>query len=275
MPTETTIVEAYALPPDDYVRFFKCEGFELTAYQRSTHAWQLRNARGYVRRLNQVRPQKGRLLELGCSSGVLLEVAQEDGWDTAGVDPSGLSSRGEEVDLRLNIQRTTLFDAKLEEASFDFVFAASVVEHLTDPARYLRRLNVLLKPGGGLLIVALPNVRSFTIRLGADCWIGNHPPGHLQFFSRDTIRLLLRRTGFEPERLTVYGMPETVLKFIFGKAAIAGAAPSPSELLERPGLPSRLLGAARRVTYGAFDFFGIGSVMDVHAVKPRRGQPGA
>jgi 2-polyprenyl-3-methyl-5-hydroxy-6-metoxy-1,4-benzoquinol methylase len=268
-PTEASIIRAYALPVADYARFFKCEGFEVATYQRSGHAWQRSNALAHLHNIEQLRPEKGRLLELGCSSGILLEAAQLSGWDVAGVDPSALSSRGSEIDRRLNIQRTSLFDAPFSEQSFDFVFAASVIEHLTDPRRYLKKLANLLRPGGGILVAALPNIRSFTITLGIDRYIGNHPPGHLQFFSRQTIRLLMEATGFESVRARIYGIPETILEMLFGTAALTGAAPNPAELLEGRTLYARTLRASRRMVYSGFDFFGIGSVMDVHARRAR------
>lgn len=264
-PTEASILRAYALPADDYARFFKCPEFQVAAYQQSSHAWQRHNAVGYVRRLEQIRPAKGRLLELGCSSGILLETAQASGWDVAGIDPSALSSRGAELDRRLNIYRTNLFEAPFPDASFDFVFAASVIEHLTDPKRYLRKLAGLLKPGGEIFIAALPNVRSFTITLGIDRYIGNHPPGHLQFFSRRTIRSLLEATGFEAVQTTVHGMPETILEMFFGSESLTGVTSAPAERLEGTGSKARVLRAIRQIVYRAFDIFGIGSVMDVHA----------
>lgn len=266
-PTEASIIRAYTLPVADYARFFKCEGFEVTSYQQGHHAWQRHNALAHLHKIERLHPEKGRLLELGCSSGILLEAAQLSGWDVAGIDPSALSSRGSEIDRRLNIQRTSLFDASFFEKSFDFVFAASVIEHLTDPKRYLEKLASLLRPGGGILVAALPNVRSFTIMLGIDRYIGNHPPGHLQFFSRRSVRLVLELTGFEGVRARIYGMPETVLEIFFGTAALSGAAASPAERLEGRALRARTLRALRQFVYTGFDILGIGSVMDVHAKR--------
>jgi SAM-dependent methyltransferase len=266
-PTEASIIRAYALPVAAYSRFFKCEGFEVAAYQQTGHAWQKSNALAHLREIERLHPEKGRLLELGCSSGILLEAAQLSGWDVAGIDPSALSSRGTETDRRLKIERTSLFDAPFVEKSFDFVFAASVIEHLTDPKRYLKKLASLLRPGGGILIAALPNVRSFTIMLGIDRYIGNHPPGHLQFFSRRTIRLLLESTGFESVRTRIHGMPETVLEIFFGTAALSGTAANPAEKLKGGALRARALRALRHFVYTGFDILGIGSVMDVHAKR--------
>lgn len=267
-PTEASIIRAYTLPVADYARFFKCEGFEVAAYQQSSHAWQRNNALAHLNKIGRLHPERGRLLEFGCSSGILLEAAQLSGWDVAGIDPSALSSRGSEIDRRLNIHRTSLFDAPFFENSFDFVFAASVIEHLTDPKRYLQKLASLLKPGGGILVAALPNVQSFTILLGIDRYIGNHPPGHLQFFSRRTIRILLETIGFGHVHTRIYGMPETILEMFFGTAALTGAAASPAERLEGGTLRARTLGALRHFVYSGFDIFGIGSVMDVYAKRP-------
>lgn len=269
MPTEETMAAAYALPPGEFVKFFKVPGFNVIDYQQSNLEWQRRNAERHMDLVGALVPGRGALFELGCSSGILLEVAQSRGWRTAGVDPSPVSSRGQEIDRKLGIERITLFEAPLTDASFDVIFAASVVEHLVDPGRYLQKLRALLKPGGMLLVVALPNVNSFTIRLGIDRYIGNHPPGHLQFFSRKAIRRLLVDCGFEIERVYVYGMPETVLELLFGQDSSTAGTTSPANLLGKPTALSKALGAFRGATYAMFDVLGIGSVMEVRARRAR------
>ena len=118
-----------------------------------------------------------------------------------------------------------------------------------------------------MLVSGLPNVGSFTIRLRIDRYIGNHPPGHLQYFSRRTISRLLRDCGFGTVQVRVYGMPETVLEWVFGKGS-SGTEGSPARLIGRPTLTSHLLGFMRRVMYVAFDMLNIGSVMEIVARRP-------
>jgi len=268
MPTEETMGAAYALPAEEFRRFFKVPKFDVSAYHQSSFDWQVRNAIAHVDHLDRLVPTRGTLFELGCSSGILLEIAQKRGWRTCGIDPSIVSSRGEDVDANLGIQRATLKEATLVPESFDVVFASSVVEHLVDPRKYLERIRTLLKPGGTMLVVGLPNVGSFTIRLGIDRYIGNHPPGHLQYFCRQTIARLLRECGFTIVQVRVYGMPETVLEWVFGKGS-SGTEASPARLIGRPTLTSHLLGFTRRAMYVAFDKLNIGSVMEIVARRPQ------
>jgi SAM-dependent methyltransferase len=272
MPTEETLLRAYGLPPDEYKRFFKCADFGLEEYQQSGHDWQRGYAAQYVRGINLLCPDRGSLLEVGCSSGAVLEAAAEAGWQTAGVDPSTVSSRGADTDRRLGIQRKSLFDADLEPESFDLVFAASVLEHLADPARHLKQIHDLLKPGGQLLLAALPNVQSFTIRLGVDRYVGNHPPGHVQFFSRSTARRLLERNGFMVDRIRVFGMPETILELVFGRPdpLVPATADRVGGLNRGSRWRERALHGAKDAVYWLFDVFDAGSVMEVNATKRGR-----
>jgi SAM-dependent methyltransferase len=266
MPTEQTMIAAYGLAEADYIRFFKCEYLDLKALHQNTQQWQVANALQWVEKANALVPEKGRVLELGCSSGFFLEAARDSGWETAGVDPALLSRRSADIDRALGIQRTDLFSAKLDDGSFDLVLAASVVEHLVDPRRYLQKLTALLKPGGHILILGLPNVRSLTIRIGIDRYIGNHPPIHLQYFSRQSVTRLLEDAGLHDVAVRSYGLSETILELLFnrGSAKYSG---DYTNLLNRGTAGSRLLGAARNLVYSMLDRLDLGSVMEVSAAK--------
>src|SRR5574341_2428482 len=52
MPTEQTVIAAYGLPEEDYVRFFKCEYLDLAALHKNAQRWQVANALQWVEKAN-------------------------------------------------------------------------------------------------------------------------------------------------------------------------------------------------------------------------------
>ena len=74
-----------------------------------------------------------------------------------------------------------------------------VVEHLHDPAAYLRSAHALLQPGGRL-VVQVPNASSLQFRLFGARWSGIDIPRHLQNFREKDLTALLSRCGFEVTR---------------------------------------------------------------------------
>jgi SAM-dependent methyltransferase len=138
-----------------------------------------------------------RLLDLGCGTGATVALVREArGVEWAGgveID-AGAAQIAREVCDRVWIidAARERFEADIPEASLDLVLALDVLEHLTDPWAMVRRLSLLLAPGGRL-VVSVPNVRNwkFLWRLAAHGDFSYTDAGildrtHLRFFVRAT-----------------------------------------------------------------------------------------
>jgi predicted TPR repeat methyltransferase len=136
----------------------------------------------------------GRLLDVGCHTGIFLDVARKAGWETFGVEPSRWSAdRARARGLR--VADGTLAEVELPGESFDVITMWDVIEHLADPAEELRRAHRLLRPNG-LLAVSTMNVASWFPRLLGRRWPW-YMQMHLYYFTPATLRQMLDRTGFE------------------------------------------------------------------------------
>jgi len=80
----------------------------------------------------------------------------------------------------------------------DVVTALDIIEHLSNPGRFLERARENLKPGG-LLVLATPNAFSFRELTRVFGGFTNDPrvhPQHVCFFTPRTLKELARRAGF-------------------------------------------------------------------------------
>jgi SAM-dependent methyltransferase len=137
----------------------------------------------------------GALLDVGCWVGYLLDEARLRGWRTAGIEPSAFASAFARDRLGLEVLTSDLFGADLAPAAFDAVVMADVIEHLPNPGVALRRIRELVR-AQGLLYLALPDAGSPLARaLGRRWW--SVIPTHVQYFTRPSLTLLLRREGWE------------------------------------------------------------------------------
>ncbi len=147
---------------------------------------------------------KPRYLDVGCSTGFVVEAARDAGWEATGLDlnPSAIEfGRTRNLDLR----PVALEDADFPPASFDAVSLFDVLEHLLDPIRTLRACARLLKPGG-IVFLYVPNYDSASrLLMGRDAhfiW----PTHHLNYYTPATIRNLMTREGFDPVYLATEGL---------------------------------------------------------------------
>lgn len=137
----------------------------------------------------------GRLLDAGCASGTFLREACDAGWSVAGVEPSealfakAVAALGEKAELHCSV----LEQARFPAASFDAITLWDVLEHVPDPAGFMRLCCELLKPGGKLL-VNVPDLDSFEART-----LGRRWPlllaEHLNYFNRASLRLCAENAG--------------------------------------------------------------------------------
>ena len=146
--------------------------------------------------------RRGRLLDVGCSAGLGLEVAAADGWDVFGVEPSLPLGRIAQQRFGERIVLSSFEDAALEAGSFDAMAIWDVLEHMRDPVLALAKAASGLR-AGGWLAVNVPNVESLIARSLGARW----PlllPEHLYYFSPRSLRRLLARAGFESPRFHLH-----------------------------------------------------------------------
>ena len=142
----------------------------------------------------------GRILDVGCASGLFLRHAQKAGWKVAGIEPSEALCAEARRKLGDNgqIQCATLEDSDLE-AGFDAITLWDVLEHVPDPGDFVRRCRRLLKQGG-YLFLNVPDLDSLEARFLGRRW----PlllPEHLNYFNEGSLRVCGERAGSVPVRL--------------------------------------------------------------------------
>jgi 2-polyprenyl-3-methyl-5-hydroxy-6-metoxy-1,4-benzoquinol methylase len=158
--------------------------------------------KGYLSFLEK-KINKGKLLDIGCGTGFFLNWAKRRGWQVWGLDPSEFACRYASQNYGLNIFNAELSEINFSEEFFDVVTLWSVIEHVQEPLNLLLEVNRILKKKG-MLGLSVPNIGSWEAKIFKERW-GNLSPGHLYYFDIRTIKLLLKKTGFVPVKITTIG----------------------------------------------------------------------
>jgi 2-polyprenyl-3-methyl-5-hydroxy-6-metoxy-1,4-benzoquinol methylase len=144
----------------------------------------------------------GKLLDVGCHIGVMLEIAKERGWQAVGIEPSKWAAERAR-ERGLEVINSGIASAPLEPNSFDAISMWDVIEHLTDPATDLAHLHRCLKPGGVIGIHTI-DVESHFARLMGSRWPWLMEM-HLYYFSPRTLGKMLEQIGFKVEKTMYQG----------------------------------------------------------------------
>jgi len=147
----------------------------------------------------------GRLLDVGCGEGFVLDAYSSEGWFVRGIDHSAAGVLRMNKHIADRVDQGDLF-TKLEEdikeaASYDLVWLVNVLEHVTMPIDLLLHLRRLVATDG-LLIVTVPNDGSEYHELlwelgliSERFWIA--PPEHLSYFTSPSLVRSAEETGWK------------------------------------------------------------------------------
>jgi 2-polyprenyl-3-methyl-5-hydroxy-6-metoxy-1,4-benzoquinol methylase len=258
-PTPEAIGRYY---PEDYHPFLIAVEDEPTRLRRMDRAFGLHMRTSAVHRAAGERP--GRLLDVGCATGVFLDGMRRLGWQVQGVEPSPYAVRYARERFGLDVFEGLLERAELPAASFDAITMWDVLEHVHEPRPVLAELSRLLRPGG-VLVLSLPNPDSLEARLLADHWLGWDLPRHLNLFRPAQLRAHLAEHGMPVERIRSFTAGHAVMVMsLERRLRAAGHGPAIPRLLNT--LPVRLL--SRLYYSGPASWFNLSSIMVVFA---RRG----
>lgn len=136
-------------------------------------------------------PVKGKILDIGAGTGDFLVAAKKAGWDTFGVEPNFRARKlaaKKGVDLVEEI-------SSFPDSYFDVITMWHVLEHVPDLDWQLNELNRILKPDG-LLVIAVPNFKSYDAQKYKEHWAAYDVPRHLYHFSPEAITKLFEQKKF-------------------------------------------------------------------------------
>jgi 2-polyprenyl-3-methyl-5-hydroxy-6-metoxy-1,4-benzoquinol methylase len=153
-----------------------------------------------------------RLFELGCGNGSVAYELTRRGWDLTGVDPSveGIEqAQAAHPELKL-VCGSAYDDLATQYGQFPVVLSLEVVEHVYAPRRYVRTVFDLLTTGGTAIISTPFHGYWKNLALALTGRMDNHftalwDHGHIKFWSKRTLSMLLEEAGFVSVRFELTG----------------------------------------------------------------------
>lgn len=146
-----------------------------------------------------VRKQKGLLLDVGCSGGLLARLLRDRGMKAIGFDNSISAARSAWQSNAVPVICGDFLQAPLGRGSVSTLTMFHVLEHVPDPQAYLSKAHELLDPAGRL-VVQVPNAASWQFLMFGEHWNGVDVPRHLWNFRLTDLEKILDRCGFEVVR---------------------------------------------------------------------------
>jgi SAM-dependent methyltransferase len=223
-PRATDIVQAYS-EGDDHAYVSQVSARERTFTDAVAH-------------IEKLLPGRGRLLDIGTAAGAFLAAARSREWQVEGCEPNRWLARWGSCRYGIPIRTGELFDHYFTPQSFDVVTLWDVIEHTPDPARVIGTARELIRPGG-LVVVNYPDSGSWIARALGRRWPFLSSV-HLYYFTRETMKSLLKRHGFEVVEMRAH-FQRLELNYLLSRGAVISGVLSNSSRAV-----ARLLGLGNR-----------------------------
>ena len=140
--------------------------------------------------------KKGKMLDVGCSSGLMLMPFLKDGWKAEGYDPEKFYVEYGKSKYNLPIEVKRCEDMKLKRKSFDLILIAGSLEHCYDPNKILKICAKASKKNSILVLEGRGYPRSTSKHYF------NH--NHHRYFTLNSFELMMIKHGWKPILSTLY-----------------------------------------------------------------------
>jgi SAM-dependent methyltransferase len=178
--------------PENYICFKSAIDREPSSFTRFDRQIAMFRRRKQVEKRSR---SKGKILDVGCATGVFLNEMKNNGWECFGVEPDRKASQYAREQFGLPVKTGYLLDTSFPDNYFDVVSFWDVLEHIQDPSSTLQEVLRILKPGG-YLFFSLPNSRSIERSIFKAYWLGWDVPRHYRTFNSKNIKDYLLKQGF-------------------------------------------------------------------------------
>jgi len=194
---------------EDYLKNYYLDNYVINNYEgtyEKIYNESLLPAKARIKYLtdNDLITNIARTLEIGPGAGAMINLLLEKGAEVTVIEPDNNAAIWlKNFDAIIyngffnDIYR--LKRLKWVKNPFDCIILIHILEHIKNPLEFLKKLHTILKKKG-LIVVEVPNIK----RPYSDeyCWKAFCDPGHLHYFSKNSLFNILCKSGFDVISIT-------------------------------------------------------------------------
>lgn len=139
-------------------------------------------------------PKNGKILEIGSGHGFFLEQMEKLNYKITGIEISSEKRKMAKRITNAKILSIDLINHEIDIKNFDMIVMFHVLEHLSKPSEFLKKISLLLK-SKGKIILEVPNSNDFQLSINPDYKKFYWQRAHLHYFNPKTLNLVIKKAG--------------------------------------------------------------------------------
>ena len=199
---ELDMLETYPQPSlDQLPQYYKSENYishtdaKRNWFEKAYHFVRSISLKRKLKLINSFPSEEKKLLDVGCGTGDFLHIAKQNHWNVSGIEPNEKARA-----IANKKTNDTVFEVehllKLNSNSFNVITLWHVLEHLPKLEEHISILKSILKQNG-VLIIAVPNYKSYDSKYYKEFWAAFDTPRHLWHFSQTAISKLVEKKNMK------------------------------------------------------------------------------
>ena len=186
------------------------------------------------RRVNFVKsliPKKGKILEIGSGHGFFIETMEKLNYNIIGIEISKEKRKFSKRITKSKIFNVNLIKDSLDLKDLDVIVMFHVLEHLSNPSDFLKKISLMLKPNGKI-ILEVPNSNDIQLLSNKSYNEFYWQRAHLHYFNPKSLTTVISKAGLKSKKIGIQRY--SIENFINWKLTNKPQIDSPTYDLEEP-----------------------------------------
>ena len=182
---------------EDYISHTDASKSVMDKLYQIAKKYAISNKINLVKKVALTNKSKIKLLDVGCGTGDFLHACNKKGILVTGIEPNEKARK-----LAINkIPEIKISDSIFNSTEkFDVITMWHVLEHVPNLEKYIIKLKSLLSEKG-VLIIAVPNFKSYDAKHYEEFWAAYDVPRHLWHFSKKAIIDLFSKVDLHLQKI--------------------------------------------------------------------------
>lgn len=198
-------IQLFPVPtPEDEEKFYnenlQDKNIKDVGSVKRAHNKMIEDTQRRIELVSKLTPKGGSILEIGSGHGFFLEMMRKKGFKILGIEISREKRKIQKKITKVNVLDININEQIPDIGLFDTIVFFHVLEHMTEPVRFLINCQKLLKLKGKI-VAEVPNADDFQLQFNKAYKEFYWQRAHINYFTPKILKRILQKSGLKNSKI--------------------------------------------------------------------------